>query len=188
MYTFARSIRFRGKDDKGFDMFSTSFNHQSASAFDFSMRTSSGDKISLHAYDNTQVEMDHQKDAGMESMALSLRHEYGYSFSYSGDSIDKQDQKEIEAALKKIKPLLNILNPDHGFEATDKKISDRAMDINALLPKAKDNNHQNFMKDSLVDMMDKMLKAFKANDDMVKLAKDVFDALDAQMKGLSLYA
>jgi len=169
-------------------MFSLSANHQSSSSFDFSMQTSSGDKIRLSAYDNTELSISHMKDKDIESTTLSLRESYGYSFSYSGNGIDEQDKKEIQAALKKIKPLLDILNPDNKFEATNKNITNSAMDLNAALPKAKDDNHKNFIKDSLVDTMDTMLKAFKANDEMVKLAKSVFDALQEQMDGLNLYA
>jgi len=169
-------------------MISSSYNQQSTSSFDFSMTTSSGDKIDLSAYQNSEVDFEQHKKDGLKATSLSLRQEYGYSFSYRGDGIDKQDRKEINAALETIKPLLNFLNPDKSLAGNDKNISDKAMDINALLPHAKDDNHKNFMKDSLVTMMDDMMKAFKANDDVLKQAKEVFDALSKQMEGLMLYA
>jgi hypothetical protein len=169
-------------------MIASSYTQQSSSAFDFSMQTSSGDKINLSAFRESEVEIGHFKDDSLDISSLSLKQTYGYSFSYSGNGIDKQDRKEIDEALKEIKPLLNFLDLEIGFKADDKSISDKALDINALLPKAKDDNHQNFIKDSLVDMMDEMLEAFDANDDMLKLARDVFDVLEKQMKGLMLYA
>ncbi len=174
--------------NKGFWMLTNNYNQQSASTFDFKMTTSSGDKIDLSTYKSSQLEIEQYEDNNLKTTSISLRETYGYSFSYVGDGIDKQDQKEIDEALKNIKPLLDFLQPNSDLKATDKNISDKAMDINALLPKAKDENHQNFIKDSLLDEMDKMLKAFEDTDKMTKLATYVFDELEKQMKGLSLYA
>ena len=169
-------------------MISSIYNQQSASSLDFSMRTSSGDEINLSAYKESQIDFQHHKQDGLEVTSLSLRQEYGYSFSYSGNGIDKQDRKEIDAALKEIKPLLNFLNPSEDFSLNDKNVSDKAMDINTLLPQTKDANHKNFMKDSLITMMDDMMKTFEANDEILQKAKEVFDALSKQMEGLMLYA
>jgi len=169
-------------------MLSNYYLQQSSSAFDFNMRTSSGDKIHLDAYKESQLELSHTKESNLETTSLSLRESYGYSFSYSGNGLDEQDKKEIDQALKKISPLLSFLNPKEAFNPTDKNISDKAMDINALLPKTEETNMTNYMKDTLVTMMDDMMKAFDANDKILTLAKEVFDALDKQMEGLRLYA
>ena len=168
-------------------MFTTSYAQQRSQTLDFSMQTSSGDRISLHAFNDKSASVETLKDKGLQSMTLSLKESYGYEFSYKGDGLDKQDIKEIKQALEKIKPLMSFLNPAEKFEKNDKNILDKAMDINSQLPKAKDVNMANYMKDSVATMMDEMTKAFKANDDMVTLARDVFDALQRQMDGLDLY-
>ncbi len=169
-------------------MLTNNYNQQSSSTFDFKMQTSSGDKIDLSTYKKSELEVDQYQDENLQTTSILLRETYGYSFSYVGNGIDKQDQKEIDEALEKIKPLLDFLKPNSEFQATDKNISDKAMDINALLPNAKDDNHQNFIQDSLLEMMDNMIEAFEDADKMITLARDVFDALDQQMKGLSIYA
>ncbi len=159
-------------------------NYHQAQGFAFSMQTSSGDKIDLSSYASKDISLSQKNN----TTSLSLKETFGYSFSYQGDGLDKQDIKEVKEALEKIKPLLSFLNPKDAFKPTDKNISDKAQDIKSLLPQAKDNNMTNYMKDKLTDMMDQMLKAFKANDETLTLAKDVFDALDKQMSGLELYA
>ena len=169
-------------------MFSTSYSHQRSQSLDFSMQTSSGDRISLHAFSDKSASLETIKDKDLQSMTLSLKESYGYDFSYKGDGLDAQDIKEVKQALEKIKPLMSFLNPAEKFEKSDKNILDKAMDINAQLPKAKDNNMANYLKDSLATMMDEMTKAFKANDEIVTLAHDVFEALQRQMDGLDLYA
>ena len=169
-------------------MFSHTISQQQSTAFNFSMQTSSGDKISLSSHATKESSLSQMKDDALTTTAISLRESYGYSFSYEGNGIDAQDKKEIDAALKRIKPLLDFMNPDANFQKTNKNITNKAMDINALLPKSEDSNMTNYMKDSLVTMMDEMMKAFKANDETLALAKNVFDQLDQQMKGLNLYA
>jgi len=174
-------------DNKRTLMFGASLSSQNYNSFDFSMKTSSGDKIDLSMYNNKEVDISTAKDKGLQAMSLSIKEEYGYSFSYQGNGIDEQDKKEIKQALKKIEPLLNIFKNSSFKPSFEDKIN-LAFDINSLLPKPKDENHKNFIKDSVVDKMDEMLKAFDAVDEMRKLASDVFDMLQEQMEGLRLYA
>jgi hypothetical protein len=168
-------------------MFGASVSSQNFNSFDFSMQTSSGDKIDLSMYNSKEVDMQVSKDKGLQEMSLSIKEEYGYSFSYSGNGIDEQDKKEIAQALKKIEPLLNIFK-NSNFKPSREDKTNLAFDINLLLPSPKDENHKNFIKDSVIDKMDEMLKAFSAADEMRELARDVFDMLEKQMEGLRLYA
>jgi len=168
-------------------MFSISQNSYQMQGFDFSMQTSSGDKIDLSMYSSKKSDISLQKDKNILQMSLSLKEEFGYSFSYSGNGIDEQDKKEIQEALKKIEPFLGIFGGDKTDLPQSQK-TNLAFDMNNLLPKPKDENHKNFIKDSVIDKMDEMLKAFDAIDEMTKLAKDVFDELSKQMEQLSIYA
>jgi len=168
-------------------MFGASVSSQNFNSFDFSMKTSSGDKIDLSMYNSKEVDISIVKDKGFQAMSLSIKEEYGYSFSYEGKGIDEQDKKEIKQALKKIEPLLNIFK-NSNFEASHEDKTNLAFDINSFLPIPKDENHKNFIKDAVIDKMDEMLKAFDAVDEMRKLACDVFDMLQEQMEGLRLYA
>ncbi|MCH9813124.1 MAG: ATP/GTP-binding protein [Epsilonproteobacteria bacterium] len=168
-------------------MFGASVASQNFNTFDFSMRTSSGDKIDLSMYSNQESEMAMVKDKGISAMRLSIKEEYGYSFSYEGNGIDAQDRKEIAKALEQIEPLLTMFQ-NNSFAPSHESATNLAFDINANLPKAKDDNHKNFMKDSILDKFDEMLDLFDAVDEMREFAKDVFDMLEAQMEGLTVYA
>ena len=168
-------------------MFGTSLSSQNFSSFDFSMKTSSGDTIDLAMYSNKEVDMAMQKEKGLEQMSLSIREEYGYSFSYEGDGLDAQDRKEIKEALKEIEPLLNMFQ-NKSFKSNKEDATNIAFDINALLPKSKNDNHKNFIKDSVLEKFDDMLKAFDAVEEMREVAKDLFDRLEEQMEGFRVYA
>lgn len=168
-------------------MFGVAHSSQNYNSFDFSMKTSSGDSIDLSMYNNQEVDISAVKGDGMSQMSLTIKEEYGYSFSYEGDGIDAQDRKEIKEALKEIEPLLNMFQ-NKGVRASKEDTTNVAFDINALLPKAKDENHKNFIKDSVLDKFDDMLKAFDVLEEMRDVAKDLFDRLEEQMEGFSLYA
>jgi len=168
-------------------MFRTSYNSTSMQGFDFSMKTSSGDKIALSMYSAQSTQLENTRKDGLDEMRLSLREEYGYSFSYEGNGIDEQDKKEIEAALKKIEPLLKMFQKEPSQISHEEK-NNLAFDIKQFLPQPKNSDHENFMKSKTLDKMDEMLKAFDAAEEMRKLAKDVFDMLEEQMKSLTVYA
>ncbi len=168
-------------------MFKTSYSSYNIQNFDFSMKTSSGDKISLSMYSSSASDMKLSRKDGLETLQLSLKEEYGYSFSYKGDGIDEQDQKEIKEALKKIEPLLKIFQKD-PLEISYEEKNNLSFDINRLLPTPRDTNHENFIKSKTLDKMDEMLKAFDAVDQMRELAIDVFDMLQRQMNSMTLYA
>jgi len=168
-------------------MFGASVSTSSMQSFDFSMKTSSGDKISLSMYNGKDTEFSEKRDQGLHEMSLSIRETYGYSFSYEGNGIDEQDKKEIAEALKKIEPLLNIFQKrDGGMD--HKQATNLAFDMKNLLPEPKNENHKNFIKDATLTKMDDMLKAFDAVDEMRELAKNVFDMLEKQMESLQVYA
>ena len=76
------------------------YNHQHSSAFNFQMRTSSGDEINLKGYKESQLEIQRSEDENFQSTSISLRESYKYSFSYVGDGISEQDQKEIDEAVR----------------------------------------------------------------------------------------
>ena len=159
--------------------------------FNFSMNTSSGDKIDLKMYDEKSSEMSYKKDGNSTEMMLSLTHSYGYSFHYEGNGIDAQDQKEIDAAMKTIKPMLekymeNVKDSEEDFSMAE--ITNKAFDINQYLPKTEDLNTKNYLSDKTLKTLDKILeKAEHQNEKMLKHAQKLFDSLLKQMDRFELY-
>ena len=152
----------------------------SLNSFSFSLQTSSGDNISLLMYDNQEVDLSASKDDTSKSFSMSLRHEMGYSFSYSGNGIDANDLKEIKKAIKIIKPIFqkfleNI--KEHNLIPNDKEIVSWTNIAKKELPKVTDPNKLNMLKDKTVSEMDNILSIFKRDENMIKGAKKFFDKL-----------
>ena len=172
-------------------MQSISANSYNYNDFNFSMQTSSGDKIDLKLYDEKSSQMSYKQDGNKTEMMLSLTHSYGYSFSYEGNGIDEQDKKEIDQAMKAIQPMLekymeNVKKSEDDFSMSE--ITNRAFDINQYLPKVDDLNSKNYLSDETLKTIDKILeKAENQNEKMLKHAQKLFESLLKQMDRFELY-
>lgn len=159
--------------------------------FNFSMQTSSGDKIDLKMYDEKSSEISYKQNQNSTSMMLSLSHSYGYSFKYEGNGIDAQDQKEIDKAMETIKPMLekymeNVKESEEDFSIAE--ITNKAFDINQYLPKTENLATKNYLSDKTLKTIDKILeKAEHQNEKMLKHAQKLFDSLLKQMDRFELY-
>lgn len=170
-------------------MQSISTSQYSYNDFNFSMKTSSGDTIDLKMYDERLAEFSHQKNDTTETTTLSLSHAYGYSFHYEGNGIDAQDKKEIEEAMKLIQPMMeDYLKNVAENEPKNSDVINSAFDINRYLPKAKDNNTQNYLNDETLKTIDSALQNVeKHNEKILKEAKKLFDALLKQQNHFEFY-
>ena len=172
-------------------MLSVNTSNYNYNDFNFSMQTSSGDKIDLKMYDEKSSEVAFKKDENSTSMMLSLTHSYGYSFHYEGNGIDAQDKKEIDAAMKTIKPMLeqymeNVKESEEDFSMAE--ITNRAFDINQYLPKTENLDTKNYLSDKTLKTLDKILeKAEHQNEKMLKHAQKLFESLLKQMDRFELY-
>lgn len=172
-------------------MQSISANNYNYNSFGFSLQTSSGDTIDLSMYDARYAEMSQEKSNTSQSTTLTLAHAYGYSFHYEGNGIDQNDQKEIDAAMKLIQPQLDeyLKNVQESAQNTNlASLTNTAYDVNQKLPVAKNKNTQNFMNDSLLKMIDKIMqKAENQNEKTLQEAQKLFDSILKQQKGFELY-
>jgi len=157
--------------------------------FNFSMQTSSGDTINLKMYDEKATDFSHQEDANSSKTTLSLSHAYGYSFKYEGNGIDANDQKEIDQAMKLIQPMLDEYFKNVNETAPkNADIINQAFNINAYLPKPQDINTKNYLNDSTLKTLDKILeKTEHQNEKILKEAQKLFDALLKQNERFELY-
>ena len=158
----------------------------------FSMKTSSGDEISFSMYDNKSLEFSSQKNGTSSQRSLTLTHEYGYEFLYKGNGIDEQDMKEIEEAMKQIRPQVNefMKNVKEGdkIACSTQSISDLSNKIKQMLPEPKDLNHKNFINDNMLKMFDELLTQNNANKNLLSATKRLFDTLLDESNKLSYYA
>ena len=160
-------------------------------SFDFSMQTSSGDKINLKLFDEKSSDISYKKNSNSTTMMLSLRHSYGYEFHYEGNGIDENDKKEIAKALEKIEPMLekylkNISKSEENLPLS--KIVNSAFDMKQILPQPTDLDTKNYLNDKLLDSFDKVLQnAKKQNDNLLEETKKLFESLIKQMDRFELY-
>ena len=166
-------------------MFSVDRYGLNSSNFEFSFTTSSGDKINLKLSDSIEVSSSFKKGKSSISQEFTLKHTYGYEFSYKGNGLDENDLKEIKEAFKKVKPLLEKFLKTK--EENEKVLNNVAHHIKSLLPTPKDNNHLNAIKKEGVDSFDKVLKSIKASLKELEIAKKIFDKLFDNQK-LDLFA
>lgn len=170
-------------------MNSISASNYAYNDFNFSMQTSSGDTLELKMYDEKSIALSQESSETRQTTTLSLSHAYGYSFSYQGDGIDEIDKKEIDQALRLVQPMLNnYFKNVQEAESNTADITNKAFDINSYLPKAKESNTNNYMNDSLMKSIDKVLEAKEnQNDKMLKEAQKLFNALLKQRERFELY-
>ena len=161
-----------------------------AQNFGFSYTTSSGKSLSLSLYDNQSASYSQENG----SASLSLRREYGFSFTYQGSKLTQDDIAEIQEAMKDVEPLINdFLQSSKVGELNPKDFIQSAMQIADILPTPSDENALNATMDSLVGKFDQLLKQNQTSDtatnasmleDSKKLIDEILERLKKQMQEL----
>ena len=145
------------------------------SKFDFKFTTSSGDKIELSLYDDVEIDKSYLKKGNVTTTEMTLKHEYGYHFHYEGNGLSKEDIKEIQEAMKKVKPLLEKFLKAKKLH--EKEITNFAQNLKSLLPQPKNENHENAIKSHAVNTFDDILKDMEISIKELKKTKELFDKL-----------
>ena len=152
--------------------------------FSMSYTTSSGKSLSFSMYDNKSLNYKDNEDG----KSLSLKHQYGFSFSYQGSKLTQDDVKEIENAMKDVKPMIdNFLKDSKVGELKPKELIENAMKIGNALPAPKDENHKNAIMSNLVSNMQNLLNKNKSNikeqnTNMLEDSKKLMDEILKQMQ------
>ncbi|NPA28738.1 MAG: ATP/GTP-binding protein [Epsilonproteobacteria bacterium] len=164
-------------------MTSISMLNVTSNQFGFTLQTSSGDTIELSMYDNKSISFEKEQNQTSRNTTMSLRHEYGYRFSYKGNGIDERDQKEIEEAMKRIRPMFqnfleNVKKSDEipGFQ----EITNLSQLFRDQLPSPQTEDATNLLKERTLDTADDILALFDYNDRLLESAKALFDKLFEQ--------
>ena len=161
-----------------------------AQNFGFSYTTSSGKSLSLALYDNQSAS--YSQNNG--STTLSLRREYGFSFTYEGSQLTNTDIAEIQDAMSEVEPLISdFLQSSKLGELGIKDYIQSAMQIANVLPTPSDENALNATMDSLVSKFDQLLKQNQSGDaatnkamleDSKQLIDEILTRLQRQMREL----
>jgi len=157
-----------------------------SSAFEFKFTTSDGDKIDLKMSDSLETASSYKKNKNGASYEFSLKHKFEYNFHYEGNGLSKEDLKEIKEAFKKARPLLEKFLKEKN--ENDKVLKNVAHHLKSFLPKPKNENHLNAIKDEGVKTFDDILKSIKAQMKEVEKAKKLFDELFDNSKKIEIFA
>jgi len=159
-------------------------------SLDFTIKTRSGDTISLNMYDNKSMEYSASKEGNSQTRELTLSHAYGYKFEYEGNGIDAQDKKEIAQALEALQPRIEeyLKNVEESGIPSPRDILNSAFDFRQELPTPKNENHKNAISQALLETFDKSLGSIGAQEKALETAQTLFERMLEQLESFSLYA
>ncbi len=152
--------------------------------FGMDYTTKSGKHLSFSMFDKQSVSYNKSEDG----QSLSLRRQYGFSFTYEGSKLTQEDLNEIKEAMKEIEPMIQefLANSKVG-ELNPQKIIESAMQMANLLPTPKDENQQNAVMDNFTNKLESLLKQNQSPDkeqnlSMLKDAKSLIEEVLKQMR------
>ncbi|MBE0495968.1 MAG: ATP/GTP-binding protein [Campylobacterales bacterium] len=156
----------------------------------FSIKTSSGDTLSLSMYDNKEMSYQSYAKDGLFVEEFSLSHAYGYKFSYEGNGIDVKDQEEIAKALEALQPRIDayIQNVQDSGIPSPRAILNEAFSMRQELPTPKDENTKGMLQDGLLKAFDQGLAKFSPQEKVLETTQKLFEKLLEQLESFSLYA
>lgn len=152
--------------------------------FSLDYTTKSGKKLSLDMYDNQNI--NYAKDENSKS--LSLKREYGFSFTFEGSKLTQNELDEIKGAMKEVEPMIQefLANSKVG-ELQPKDFIQSAMQMANVLPTPKDENHQNAIMNSFTNKLENLLNKNQTpnaeqNSSLLEDSKKLLDEVLEQMK------
>lgn len=152
--------------------------------FGMDYTTKSGKHLSFSMFDKQSVSYNKNE----EGQSLSLRRQYGFSFTYEGSQLTQEDLNEIKNAMKDVEPMIQeFLSQSKVGELNPQSFIENAMQMAKLLPSPKDENHQNAIMDNFTNKLENLLKQNQTtnqsqNSSMLEDSKKLLEELLKQMK------
>lgn len=148
------------------------------------MKTSSGDALSLN-FENTQsLSLSEKTAAGSKEQSFSFSSMQAFSFNIESNGISEQDQKEIDAFMKKAQPYIDKFMKELEEQNQTSPINKVASDVTKLIGNLKnsDENVKNSAKKGVVDLFDNAVQNVKSHQEMLdeaqKLMQKIIDGFD----------
>ncbi|MFY9141663.1 hypothetical protein [Sulfuricurvum sp.] len=163
---------------------STSFDAYRSHELTLQMKTSSGDSLSLN-FENTQsLSLSEKTAPGSKEQSFSFSSMQAFSFNLDSNGITAQDQKEINAFMKKAQPYINKFMKELEDQNPTSPINKVASDVTKLIGNLKnsDENVKNHAKKGVADLFDNALNSVKSHEKMLeeaqKLMQKIIDGFD----------
>ena len=161
---------------------SYALNSYYAHNLDISMKTSSGDLISLNFANEKSASLSSSQDEDSKKSSLSFASLQSFHFSIESNGIDAQDKKEIAAFMKKAEPYINKFLDELAQDAPKSPVTQLANKIADIFKSGNidTNEHSNLLKSNIVKSFDNAFQALKLPQEtpeisMEDLIKQIFD-------------
>jgi len=141
------------------------------------MKTSSGDVIKMDFSNEQSASLAYQKDENSSSASMSFSSMQSFRFSIDSNGIDAQDEKEIEAFMKKAQPFIDKFLKELDEDAPKSPVTKLARKIASVFQpnEHKSDAHNNIIKTNIVKMFDQSLQALPQPQDIFKDAQKLLE-------------
>lgn len=162
----------------------TSFDAYRSHELNIQMKTSSGDTLSLNFENEQSLSLNKKTTADTQEQSFSFSSMQAFSFNIESNGISEQDQKEINAFMKKAQPYIDKFMKELEDQNQISPINKIASDVTKLIGNLKnsDDNVKNHAKKGVVDLFDNAVKETKSMDKMIeetqKLMQKIIDGFD----------
>lgn len=154
------------------------------------MKTSSGDTLSLNFQNNQSLSMNEKTTDSTKEQSFSFSSMQAFSFNLDSNGITTQDQKEINAFMKKAQPYIDKFMKELEDQNQTSPINKVASDVTKLIGNLKnsDENVKNYAKKGVVDMFDNAVQNIKSHEKMIdeaqKLMQKILDGFNKAFEPL----
>lgn len=163
---------------------SNSYNAYRAHEFAISMKTSSGDTLSLNFADEQSFSYNEKATSGSKEQSFSFSSMQAFSFHIDSNGISEQDQKEINAFMKKAQPYIDKFMRELQDQNQTSPINKVASDVTKLIGNLKNSDEplKNYTKQRVVDLFDNTIKETTMTEKLIeeaqKLLQKIIDGFD----------
>jgi hypothetical protein len=149
-----------------------------------SMKTSSGDTLSLNFENEQSLSMSTKTTSNSKEESFSFSSMQAFSFNMESNGISEQDQQEINTFMKEAQPYIDKFMKELEEQNQTSPINKIASDVTKLIGNLKnsDENVKNHAKKGVVDLFDNAVQNVKSHEKIIeeaqKLMQKIIDGFD----------
>ncbi|MCX6061529.1 MAG: hypothetical protein NT103_04685 [Campylobacterales bacterium] len=158
---------------------STSLSAYRSHELSIDMKTSSGDTLSLNFENTQELSLASRQDDTSKSTSFSFSSLQAFSFKLDSNGISKQDQKEIDAFMKKAQPYIDKFMKELEDQNSTSPINKVVSDVTKLMSNLKNSDEtvKDYAKKRIVDVFDNALKNVKSNEKTINEAQKLLQKI-----------
>lgn len=166
----------------------TSLSAYRSHELNIQMHTSSGDSLTFNFQNTQDLALSEKTSPGSKEQSFSFKSMQSFSFEMKSNGISEQDQKEIDAFMKKAQPYIDKFMKELESQNQTTPINKIASDVTSLIGdlRHKDENTKNGAKNGVVDLFDNAVKKISLNEKMIeeaqKMLQKILNGFDAIFK------